>query len=462
MCGASVKSIRNIFRTRATEGPRNSDPPGQADVDVESAIDLVRYFYVLPEPVALPERFGVSAMVRNQQTDTPTDDDPPVTVIFHQADIAGGRTHAAFSALTAVTRGLSDVPTAESEVSAPALLSQHTVVEAITTRESPDSIPEEDQHQPIRWQPRADSLTRCLALTDRVLRAHRQASETPSGRLTYPRAHSPVLMFQAKGVLEAQGDDPEMPMIARPVEPWGGGGLVMLDHFNLPDPFRGKPFDAELQMRFPHWLQEQERGNPLNLWRERFIEARRALEVTGDMALAVLLANTSAEVMLDALLALLLWEDGSSPEDVLDKFEEGKVLRRLTAEYPKRLKGSWSTSSGPVGRWYSDAYRLRHRVIHGGYEPTPRQAQEAIDAVHGLQRFVMDRLADRRTAYPRSALMTLAEEGLRRRNLWGGQIERFAREVAPTEDDWRRSFTAFHSALVDLLAPQTPNPSARN
>lgn len=427
---------------------------------VEGAVDLVRYFYVLPEPVALPERFAVSAMARNSRTDPAAEDDPPVTVIFHQTDISGGRTHAAFSALTQVTRGLTDVPQADTEISAPNLSSEHTVVEAITTRDSPDLIPEDDQHHPIRWQPRADSLTRCLSLTDTVLRAHRQASESPSGRLTYPRAHSPVLMFQAKGVLETQEDDPSMPKIARAVEPWGGGGLVMLDHFNLPDPFRGKPFDGDVQMRFPYFLQEQERGNPLNLWRERFIEARRALEVTGDMAQAVLLANTSAEVMLDALLALLLWEEGHNPEAVVAKFEEGKVLRRLTAEYPHILKGTWSTSSGAVARWYADAYRLRHRVIHGGYEPTPREAHEAIEAVHGLQRFVMNRIADRRTTYPRSALMTVGEEGLRRRNLWGGQIERFARDVAPIEDDWRRSFTSFHSALVDLLAPQAPNHSA--
>jgi len=44
--------------------------------------------------------------------------------------------------------------------------------------------------------------------------------------------------------------------------------------------------------------------------------------------------------------------------------------------------------------------------------------------------------------------MTLGREGLERRGLWAGQIKRFSEEVAPTEPNWRDSFTAFHRAFL--------------
>jgi hypothetical protein len=157
--------------------------------------------------------------------------------------------------------------------------------------------------------------------------------------------------------------------------------------------------------------------------------------------------------MLDAILALLMWEEGVAVEDAVPLFEEGKVLRRLKQELQPRLKGQWSTETGAVGVWFRSAYQLRHRVVHGGYSPAPAEAATALEAGLGLQHFVMDRIAERRTTYFRAALMTVAEEGLRRRDLWSGQIKRFAEEVAPTESSWRDSFTSWYRELVGRLAP---------
>ncbi|MGH3632154.1 MAG: hypothetical protein ACRDRL_32530, partial [Sciscionella sp.] len=215
----------------------------------------------------------------------------------------------------------------------------------------------------------------------------------------------------------------------------------------------GRDFDDNIEMRFWHWYSEEARSNPLNLWRERWIEARRAHELLGEEGQAVILANTSCEVMLDAILALLMWEESVAVEDAAFAFEEGKMLRRITQQLSPRLRGNWSTEGGAVGSWYRSAYRLRHRVVHGGYSPTVSEATDALEAAVGLQRFVMDRIAERRTTYPWAALMTIAEEGLRRRNLWSGQIKRFAVEVAPTEPNWRDSYTAWYRGLVAALAP---------
>ena len=68
----------------------------------------------------------------------------------------------------------------------------------------------------------------------------------------------------------------------------------------------------------------------------------------------------------------------------------------------------------------------------------------------------MDRIAAQRTSFPRSTLMTIAESGLRARNLWSGQIKRFAEDVAPVEANWRDSFTEYHQQLIEAASPSAP------
>lgn len=414
-------------------------------------VALLRLFFVLAEPLSIPSGYQRWATVGDDPT-SPQEDDPEVSIIFHQVDANVGKTSAAFDALHQVLRqavGLPDIP----EVAPFEFASEFTVVEAVTSRDSPDPVPEADADHPARWSPRADPFARCLRLADLVVRALRHATEWPYGSIAYVRIASPVLVYHADGVRESVVLDGVEHRHTRPVRPWQGPDVMLLDHANLADPCRGLPYTPDVEMRLDFWLGEGRRGNPMLLWRERIIEARRANEVSGESAQAVLLANTSAEVMLDVILALLLWEEDARPCELTAIFEEGKVARRLTAEFPKRLKGNWSTGTGAVGDWYRSAYKVRHRVIHSGYTPTQAEADAAIQATFALQRFVMDRIAAQRTAYPRSALITLGEEGLRARHMWSGQVKRFAEANARNMHDWRDAFTAFYRKLIAALAP---------
>ena len=429
-----------------------------SDIDCER-VRIIRYFFVLPEAVSLPDGFTHSSPVGNSPHADFAEDDPEVTVVFHQVDASHGRTSAALEALLLATDRAEGLPEKEdgsdpiASVQSAGLTAEFTVVEAFTSTGSPDTVPVEDQNYPARWLPRADPFSRCLRLVNDIMRAYRQATETPYGLPTYERALSPVLSFTAEGVRESTDVDGQRLVLIRATEPWDGGGLMLLDHSNLPDTFRGAEFDAQIAERFTYWMRELQRGNPLHLWRERFIEARRARHVHGDTAQTITLANTSCELLLDVTLALLMWEQGIPVAQAAALFEEGKVLRRLTAELTPRLKGNWSTDQGAVGAWYTDLYKKRHRVVHGGYTPSPAEADRAIEAAAGLQRFVMDRIVTQRTFFPRSTLMTVAEAGLRARNMWNGQIKRFAEEVAPNEPNWRDSFTAFHQQLIAATAP---------
>ncbi len=415
---------------------------------------LARIFFGLPEPISLPDGYQVVTAAGDEGSSEFRPDDPEVSLIFHQVTTPHGRMTAAVQAQLKATRQAAGIPPQSEDSLSLELDIEWTVVEALTPWDSPDAIPERDLEHPAHWMPRTDVFTRCLYAARQVVRAYRQATETPYGLPTYVRAISPVLVYSAHGVRETSVVDGQTFFVLRPTQAvWDGPSLMLLDHTNLADPFSGRDFDDNIQMRFLHWYSEEARGNPLNLWRERWIEARRAHEILGEEGQAVILANTSSEVMLDAILALLMWEEGMAVEDAASAFEEGKVLRRITQELAPRLKGSWSTERDAVGSWYRSAYRLRHRVVHGGYSPSPSEAADALEAALGLQQFVMDRIAERRTAYRRTALMTIAEEGLRRRNLWSGQIKQFAGEVAPNEPNWRDSYTAWYRDLVTALAP---------
>lgn len=417
-------------------------------------LQLARIFFVLPEPISLPDGYQIVMATGDEGSPESRPDDPQVSLTFHQLNTTHGRTTAAMEANWKGTGHAAGLPPQSEDPPLLELDIEWTVVEALTPWESPDPIPEADVEHPAHWTPRADVFARCLYATRQVVRAYRQATETPYGLPTYVRAISPVLVYSAHGVREmAVGDGGPVTLIRPTQEEWDGPGVMLLDHGNFPDPFRGEEFDENIETRFWHWFSEETRGNPLNLWRERWIEARRAHEVLGEEGQAVILANTSCEVMLDAILALLMWEENMVVEDAASAFEEGKVLRRLAKELAPRLKGNWSTESGVVGDWYGAAYRLRHRVVHGGYSPNVSEGAAALDAAARLQRFVMDRIAERRTTYYRAALMTIAEEGLRRRGMWSGKIKRFAEEVAPTEPNWSDSYTAWYRDMVSALSP---------
>ena len=415
---------------------------------------LARVFFVLPEPISVPDGYQVLTSTWSEGVSESSLDDPQVSVIFHQVSTTHGRTAAAMEALGKATGRAIGLPSQLGDGLPLGAGSEWTVAEAVTTWDSPDRAPDNETSRPATWAPREDLFARCLYAARQSVRAYRQATGMPSGLPTYVRSISPVLVYSADGVREKMLRNGKTLVVTRPTQDeWDGPVVMFLDHANFPDPFGGGAFDEEIEARFWYWLAEQERGNPLNLWRERWIEARRAHEVLGEEGQAVILANTSCEVMLNAVLGLLIWEDGASVADAAGLFVEGKLLSKLSQGLAPRLRGNWSTDRGAVGAWYRDTYRLRHRVVHGGYSPSVREGERALEAAHNLQTFVFDRIADRRTSYPRAALMTVAEEGLRARGMWSGKIKRFFEQVAPTEPCWRDAYSAWYRNLVDATAP---------
>ena len=134
-------------------------------------------------------------------------------------------------------------------------------------------------------------------------------------------------------------------------------------------------------------------------------------------------------IFLDAILKLLHRDEGATVA------ESAVALRRpfasrLQGEYAPRLGGDWNVAhqNRPVGRWFSDVYQLRNRVLHGGYIPDRHAAGAALAAADGLSTFLLDRIAHARNRYPRTALVTFDARGLERRGIFSRRM----REAATT------------------------------
>ena len=279
----------------------------------------------------------------------------------------------------------------------------------------------------------SDAFDRCLEVLERYLRAYRVAFSDPL--LPVVRQRLPPMLVFFSGSLRDPTD-------------WNAKGILMLHlHFQAPaaPDSRGEAdFD-----RFQAMLDRQVKGDPIGVYVEAWLRADRALEREGDYGVAVILAYVAAEVLLDTVLTLLLWEDGWTPEDAATEIYTDRTAKRVRSQFKHRLGGTWETEgSGPVAEWVRRLGRLRHRVVHMGYAPTYVEALDARGALHDLDVHVKDCLITKRRTYPRSVWLLLGEPGLKKRNKWSNRMARLYESIRDEPNwvesyiDWRRRFDA--------------------
>jgi hypothetical protein len=174
-------------------------------------------------------------------------------------------------------------------------------------------------------------------------------------------------------------------------------------------------------------------GNPFISGKRYFIQGVRALR-TGDHAQALVLFATAGEIALNALLrsAVVEAEGPAAAQAIFNPPDRRRGLAaRLRSEYGSRLGADWNpdAAAGAVGVWWRMVQLVRGRIVHGGYQPTPQEAYDAMVATEDLDRFIDDRLADRRFAYPATVLSKLGQPGLEQRNWWSARMRRTAAET---------------------------------
>lgn len=194
----------------------------------------------------------------------------------------------------------------------------------------------------------------------------------------------------------------------------------------------------------------------LDLQREAWV----ALERGGDFRLATILAGTAAESLFDELLLHLRWEEGATPEAAAASWLPS-LDSRVRTEFTTRLGGSWDArGTSPIADWSRRVAEVRHRVIHGGYVPSARQAHESFDAVTELITYLVDRLSADTVLnrYPRTAVALAGNEGLARRSRHTRRVRQLQDADEPvwweTFGRWRE---AWRRVMRDADSPRKPD-----
>ena len=143
---------------------------------------------------------------------------------------------------------------------------------------------------------------------------------------------------------------------------------------------------------------------------------------SGNSVVASLMTSVSAEIILDELLLIAMWEDGLTPKEAFNSKsneEYESLYARVKSDlYTSRFGANWNLDSGPLRDWKVSMLRIRNRIAHTGYEPTPSEMDKLFSNLQDLVKFIGNTLSDNVDKYPLSAMMFISEEGLRKRKSW--------------------------------------------
>lgn len=168
-------------------------------------------------------------------------------------------------------------------------------------------------------------------------------------------------------------------------------------------------------------------GHPLYIQaylQSRITQARRR----GDNVDAVVSLQMAAETRLWGVFRLLLIDfDLTSAELEQHLGYELPLDSLLRPKLQNLLGGRWdlTTDACAIGNYWASVYRVRNRVVHAGYQPTPVEVERANTAFAALREFLNCRLWTKRNHFPRATLATLGEDGIRKRGLDSIESERW-------------------------------------
>lgn len=178
-------------------------------------------------------------------------------------------------------------------------------------------------------------------------------------------------------------------------------------------------------------------GDPFMTARRSQWESDHAFLIEKDTASAVVNAAVSSEVLFNAVLQSMVWEEGDRDAQRVANWFRESLVKRLKTYYAPRLGGNWNMDdpSSALHSWKVNLQDCRNRVVHSGIIPSDSDARAALDAHHAAEEYLVNRLIEKRNAYPRTTLMLSGIQGLQRRDLFKGKIAVVANE-APPHNAW--------------------------
>lgn len=306
-----------------------------------------------------------------------------------------------------------------------------TVIEAVTQAAEADGEPPAPNLV-------AASFNRCLVAVNRVIDAYSVAFDDPE--LAHISAsHLGMLAFAGSRPITSNQFDV-------------GPAFYFLPY--RPPATEKEIIDQEGWNRTMTALAITAQGNPFIAGERFYHQAVRAM-AQGDFGQVMVLIATAGEISLNSLLRSVVVEgDGADAAAAIFDPEDRRIglAARLRREYEPRLGGgpNWNpdVTDGAIAKWWAAVEVVRGRVVHSGYQPAPQEAHDALIAAEELDRFIDDRLADRRFDYPITTLSKLGQQGLEKRGWWSRRM----RELAPTLDmtgHWAFIAASFDTGKAD-------------
>ena len=306
----------------------------------------------------------------------------------------------------------------------------YTVVEMVT----PLIVPSGSEFQPatLADQVMGPNLTRCIAGFRRVVTAYRLSQGAPIAVPARERLGPNILGSTRPADPSHGGWDDQGSMVVNSYATYRPVAMPLLE----PSQFVQQMESITVQLSV---------GHPGVAVVELKADAKVALHQAGDFRSAVMLLHTASEVMLDAVLMTLCWEEGMSPEVAALEFT-APLMSRVRMKYHDRLGGDWTTkSNSTVQQWRTRLVLLRHAVAHRGLVPERDQAEMALAAFEAMQTHVLNRLVARVGKYPVTVGLMVGEAELKRR---GGPTRKAAAALQQVSMDTVFKFAAWRDLLL--------------
>lgn len=392
---------------------------------------IATWWLPLPEPISL-ETDEMFAYVEPRKTvELPTEPhalsvgDPrlkhEIEVKFHQEEVPYAPSLGLQASMTAAHKTTNDTAALRAHQETG---SQHATVAEVSV--TMHGIPEPD------FDDLSEAFDTGLEIVRHIQRAYALAAQLPSVLIEHERLPTFVpYSIHNEGELRPEPQ-----------------GLYMLGYNEVAAFTKPEPLSHEARNAFE--LLKGDAEGPFVPFLHYYQRAQAERLRLGDHRSAVLSTATAAELLLDDLLLVLLWEGVNRPEDAAPHFTEPgmhSIVKRLETHYEPLLRSTWSPSTpGPLHDWRASVHEVRNRIAHAGYRPTRHESEQAINALNQLAAHADNSVLGVLHRYPRTALMLISAPRLKAMGKYTKRVRRVQED--DSEVNWRETFVRWREALM--------------
>lgn len=116
---------------------------------------------------------------------------------------------------------------------------------------------------------------------------------------------------------------------------------------------------------------------------------------------AVISIQTNIEILIRIIYREVLICSGVSESDIENKLEDESFMSIVKKQLSKYIGGIWDINreETPIYNWYNNTYKLRNRIVHGGYFPTFKETDIAISAAMEFREYIFKRVRINKKVY---------------------------------------------------------------